>query len=242
VKLHLIAFVERAPRVPLFGIDGPARFVRVGPGVVAAVEPRRRPAPATEHTFIAHDAAIRHLCEAVDAVVPARFAAPLEDERALRDAVAGRAAEISAALERVRGREQMSIRVLRLPASRTVPGRRRISTTVLPERGRKTSRRTSRRAAPSGPGRRFLEDRRETLLVPALDPVRRALTGLVREERIEPHTTPMLVATVHHLVDRGESDEYRRRVTAVLASGDAPLLAVRGPFPPYAFATPGDAS
>ena len=72
---------------------------------------------------------------------------------------------------------------------------------------------------------------------PALDPVRRALGKLIRAERVEPHTAPPLVATVHHLVDRGDAEAYRTRVTAMLASGEAPLLAVRGPFPPYAFAS-----
>lgn len=218
MKLHLLAFLERTPRIALRGIGGPARFVRVASGLVAAVEPRRHPAPADERALLAHDAAVRRLCDVADAVLPARFSAPLEDEHALRAAVAGRIEEIAGTLERVRGREQMSLRVLPSPS------------------------RAARRARKTGTnaGRRFLEERREALLVPALDPVRLALGALIRDERVDVRENSRFVATVHHLVDRGAAPRYRTRVEAALVSAPALRLLMSGPFPPYAFATPGD--
>lgn len=207
--LHVVAFLERTPRGRVDGLDERVRFLRVARGLVAAVEPRRKPVPADAASLLAHDAAVRRLCELADAVLPARFAPPLAGEAALRDAVEPRVEEIRDALERVRGREQMSLRVMR-PESRV-------------------------RAARGPKGRRYLEARRAALRVPALDPVRRALGRLVREERIEPHDAPPLLATVHHLIERGSAARYTARVNG---TRNAPPLAIRGPFPPYAFAEP----
>ena len=218
--LHLIALLDRAPRrrAVLHGIDGPVRLVRITPRLYAAAEKRREPAPFDERSLRAHDAIVRRLCGAADAVLPARFDVRADSESDLRDALAGRAAELAAAFDRVRGREQMTLR-------------------VHPAAGTRAPARPARRSR-SGPGRRFLERRREEILVPAIDPVREAVAEIVRAERVETPSTPAFVATVHHLVDRGTARRYARLVTARAGRNGVPPLEVRGPFPPYAFVSP----
>jgi hypothetical protein len=130
-----------------------------------------------------------------------------------------------AALVEVSGREQMTVRVYERQ--------------VRDEE-------SARIAAPSdadadlGPGARYLLERRQALeLDPhraALDAVLAAPASFVRAQRIESHGSRPLIASVHHLIERGQGAAY----AAVLRAGTAHLIdaavTVSGPWPPYAFA------
>jgi Gas vesicle synthesis protein GvpL/GvpF len=154
----------------------------------------------------AHEATVRRIADSAVACLPARFGSASADEAALLETIAARQGDIDEALELVRGREQMTLRVYG-----TLPS--------VPASG--------------GPGTRYLEERRRANALPELAPLRAALSDLVRAERLEPHAEPGLLASVYHLIDRGRSPEYLRAVEAVRIE---PLrLSVSGPWPAWSF-------
>jgi hypothetical protein len=196
----------------------PLRFVPID-GVLAAVGDMASPPPVNAATLRAHDAVVRRLAAAVDAILPVRFGTLLDGETALADAIAGRAPRLREALALVAGREQMTLRLFGEPAPMEE---------VAPVGGE------------LGPGARYLEARRRKARrdadVPELAPLRRHLAALVRAEQVQRHDAAPLLASVYHLVDRGRAAAY---VDAVAAGADAlaPTRAVAtGPWPPYAFA------
>jgi hypothetical protein len=180
--------------------------------------PPNRPTPAAVRR---HDATIRRIAAATEAVLPMRFGAVVANEAAAARALAPRAQELARRLRHVRAREQMTLRVFH--ARQPAP--------LDPAVARRT------RAAP-GPGTRYLTERgrRSAPAEPSeLGRIRRALRGLVADERVQRHRTPPLVASVFHLVPRGTSAEYRRRLMRAVKAL-APLhVTVSGPWPPYAF-------
>jgi hypothetical protein len=202
------------------GLDAePLRFVPVD-GVLAAVGDMATPPAVSPTTLRAHDAVVRRLAAAVDAILPVRFGTVLDGERALADAIAERAPRLRAALQLVAGREQMTLRVFGEPATNA----------QLPPP-----------ADDLGPGARYLERRRREARrdaeVPELAPLRPLLAGLVRAEQAQRHDASPLLASVYHLIDRGHAAAYTDAVAAG-ATALAPTRAVpSGPWPPYAFAT-----
>ncbi|HEY2028060.1 MAG TPA: GvpL/GvpF family gas vesicle protein [Myxococcales bacterium] len=164
------------------------------------------PEALSESALRAHEAAVRGIAEACEACLPARFGAQAASEEALCAALADRTAELKEALILVRGREQMTVRVQEAQAAR--------EPAPLPE----------------SPGARYLEERRRRDALPELDPLREAVRGLVRAERVERHQ--QLFASVYHLVDKGQSQAYR----AAVASVPGLRAAVTGPWPAWSFA------
>jgi hypothetical protein len=181
--------------------------------VAAVVEPRDASPPAdVEVLQEQHDLVVR-LAGRTRALLPVRFGA-LVTERHLRRTLAEHAASISSALERVRGRCQMTIRVFGTPDASLPAVNRTGGAAYL------RSRRARARHRPA-----------------EVDAIQRALAPLVADERIEAGRETLRV-TVFHLVPDREVDAYReqaRRLHAVLAPS---RLAVTGPWPPFAF-SPG---
>lgn len=164
------------------------------------------PPPLSPDALRAHEAAVRRISDRSQSCLPARFGASAADEAELRKLVEARAPAFVEALALVRGREQMTLRILDAPAG----------------------------PAPSGgPGTRYLEERRRASTIPELDPLRAALSGLVRAERVEPHGRPGLVASVYHLIDRGAAASYRSRVES--SPPDGVRVTVSGPWPAWSF-------
>ena len=196
--------------------EEPLRVVRVGDLLAAVGEMSERPA-VSEATLRAHDAVVRRLADAVDAILPVRFGSLLT-ESSLADLLRVRARELSEALALVAGREQMTLRVLGdTPATEEV---------------------ADVAADDAGPGARYLAARRaewrRAREAPELAPLRPGLAQLVRAERVTRHDTPPLLASVYHLIDRGAAAAYR----AVVERAEAGTVRVvaTGPWPPYAFA------
>jgi hypothetical protein len=188
-------------------------------GMLAAVGDMAAPPPVSATTLRAHDAVVRRLAAAVDAILPVRFGTLLEGEPALAEAIAGRAPRLREALALVAGREQMTLRVFGEPAPRDAD---------------------APVAGDLGPGARYLEGRRRQARrdadVPELAPLRPHLAALVRAEQAQRHDAPPLLASVYHLIDRGRAAAYLEAVGAG-AAALAPTRAVTtGPWPPYAFA------
>ena len=144
----------------------------------------------------------------------------LLSESSLADLLAARAPELSEALALVAGREQMTLRVLGdAPATVETPRDHAGDETL-------------------GPGARYLTARRaewrRAREAPELTPLRPALAPVVRAERVTRHDAPPLLASVYHLIDRGDAAAYH----AVVEHADLGTVRVvaTGPWPPYAFA------
>ena len=87
-----------------------------------------------------------------------------------------------------------------------------------------------------GAGTRYLEVARRRDTLPELDPLRERLGELVRAERRTIHRAPPLIATVHHLIDRGDARRYLERARGCGGRGAAMRVLTSGPAPAYAFA------
>ncbi len=221
--LYLYALIGTPPRGDAGrGLRREALEVLPGPGFqIVAGRMATAPDP-TATTLRRHDAVVRRIAATVDALLPIRFASVVPDAATATRILATRAPELLARLDRVRGHEQMTLRVFGVPAA----------TTPDAPPARKA------RAAAAGPGTRYLAAQRrrhDPAAAPELDPIRPLLGDLVVEERVQRHRTPPLLASVYHLVPRERRAQYRTRVSQA-ARQLAPLrLTISGPWPPYAF-------
>jgi hypothetical protein len=202
--IGLYAIAQGAPRGAIGALGEPLRILAVGALEAVCGDP---PPPLSAEALRAHEAAVRRVADGAQACLPARFGCIALDETSLSAALAAREAELAEALELVRSREQMTLRVhgelAGLPSS-------------------------------AGPGTRYLEGRRRATKLPELEPLRAALAGLVRAERVEPHEEPGLLASVYHLIDRGAAASYRRAVESSAVGGLRVTLS--GPWPAWSFA------
>jgi hypothetical protein len=201
----------------------PLRAVDAG-GFFAVVGAMEDVPPLEPASLRGHDAVARRLAAVADAVLPARYGSLLAGDEALVRALAPRARELVDALDLVRGREQMTLRVYGAAAPRPAGNAEEDDEGL-------------------GPGTRYLRRRlREhdwEHMVPEIAPLRPALDGLTRAERVERHRQSALLASVYHLVDRGTSGAYLALVEAAAPSLDAVRVTASGPWPPYAFAPEG---
>jgi hypothetical protein len=221
--LYLYAVVGEPPHGdPGRGLRRERLEVIAGRGFHLIVGRMDRPPAAAAAVVRGHDATVRRIAAAVEAILPMRFGSVVPDEDSAARLFAPRAVELAGRLVHVRGHEQMTLRVF---------GPRRAARSRPPGAART-------RGARPGPGTRYLAERQRlhgAATAPELDPIRPLLDGLVADERVQRHTTPPLLASVYHLVPREHGARYR----ACVARGArqlAPLrLTVTGPWPPYAF-------
>jgi gas vesicle protein GvpL/GvpF len=130
--------------------------IRAGKLIAAAAHVDAAPA-SDEAGLRAHDAVVRSLWNAAQAVLPVRFGAVFADEAAARASLSRRADELLAALAEVRGCAQMTLRVAEEPAAESE----------------------------GGPGTRYLLARARAQKAPEIDSIRPALEPLLRAERAE---------------------------------------------------------
>ena len=203
------------------GLSGEAlEVVRAGPVSAVIGRVARSPEPSAE-ALHAHDDVARRLAERCRAVLPARFGSLAKDDDALRAALLDRAAEYTAALARVRDREQITVRVFSTAAG--------------------GDRRPGAEATVGGPGTRYLaaRARQESAAgVPGLPGLLDRLAPLVAAEIVERHEAAPLVASVYHLVPRGSSARYRDALRDAAEVAPGLRVVASGPWPPYAFAGP----
>ncbi|HEX5719061.1 MAG TPA: GvpL/GvpF family gas vesicle protein [Thermoanaerobaculia bacterium] len=206
--LYLYAVIDEEPAEPLgAGLAGePLRLVRCGELLIVAGEAEPK---ITPENLAAQDAVVRRLN--VPAVLPIRFGETVRDEEELCNLLKPRGSDLVAALERVRGCEQMTLRVFGEP-SPPPPAP----------------------SEPSGPGTRYMEARRREIerarSLPEVEPLLDRLRPLVQAERIERKEQGALLGTVYHLVRREDVPAYKETVR------EEDGVAVSGPWPPYAFA------
>jgi len=193
----------------------------ISQGTLAAVV---RLPPGVQESSPAHlrryERTIRELSETFRAVLPARFGTVMPVEE-LAFILSSRSAVLARALSNVRGRAQMTIRIVG-GAMDTRETRKRAASTEAP---------------PARRGREYLRARlRESVIqqkVPGFEPVRAAVARWVRDERVEHRDG---VSTVYHLIPRAAAERYRNASRRAAASAGLSAV-VSGPWPPYAFVT-----
>ena len=225
--LYLYAVLAGAPAGPLGAgmLDEPLRLIDCD-GVFAAAGELSSAPPLGPETLRGHDAVVRRLAAASEALLPARFGTITPDEAQLRDQLARGVEGLREALGRVAGREQMILRIF--------------STT---SRGPGSELAPPQAAAPAdagGPGTRYLVERARTQQAAAdlheLTPLRPVLDRFVVAERIERHERRPLIASVYHLVARGTGGSYRAAVDDAARTLSGIRVTVSGPWAAYAFA------
>ena len=195
-------------------------------GVMAIVgDVRRRPAASTRN-LRQYAAVVESIAARMPAVLPARFGTTFDDVAELTLVLRSRGATMRRRLRAVRGRTQMTIRLLGSdPSDESYRG----PTPV-------TSRTGVRPRNKSTQGTQYLRQRLAVLRtareVPELAPIQPALRRFVKDERVERRGD---IATIHHLIPRAMVERYRAAVERTAAESDV-RLAVSGPFAPYAFA------
>jgi len=221
------AVVNSPPaRLGVSGVTGERlRLITVDRISAVAGEVRRAPAPGVRN-LRRYAAIVESIASRVPAILPARFGTTVADAEELTFLLRSRRAALRERLRAVRGRAQMTIRLLESesgdrssPSRSTVTGRARL-----------------RLEYKATQGTQYLQRRREIAAsaraVPAFDPVRDAVRRYIKDERVEKRGG---VVTINHLVSRGSALRYRDAVERAARDNDVRLV-VTGPFAPYAFA------
>ena len=187
------------------------RTVTIGDIDVVVGTPPARPEITTEALADQH-ALIVELASRVPALLPARFGSALT-RAALRRVVEEHDDEIREAMDRVRGRRQMTVRVFGAPAVPHETGGAAVSGTA------------------------FLQRRRELAHFepPEVEEIRRALGTHAADERVETGERGLRV-TVFHLVSNERIDAYLADAALLRRALEPHRVVVTGPWPPFAFA------
>jgi hypothetical protein len=220
----LLLCILPAPAVPgtqLAHVTGqPVEGLTVPPlslWIRSAEQPR---APDLEEVR-AHHRIVEAAWKAHPAVLPVRFGQWFATAAELEAAVRDRVETYAAALERVRGRGEFSIRVLdpavREPAS---AGSAASGTEYL----RGAAGRARHRAALDARGREVAGE------------LSTALGALVKDGRVAPLPSPHGLAEIAHLVERADEIEYQRALEAFTAARPELLFTRTGPWPAWTFA------
>lgn len=168
----------------------PLRAVRAG-GLAAIAGVVRGPSRPTPANLVEYDRIIRRLSARNAALLPARFNTLVEDEDEVRLILRSRQASFRAALARVRGRVQMSIRL----------------ESEAPAAGQ---------GSPAS-GADYLRQRAAAHRVAEFEPLRSAVDRWVRDVRVERKGN---VVTIYHLIPRASVTAYRRGIERVAAPAD----------------------
>jgi hypothetical protein len=184
-------------------------------GIHAISERRDEPPAISEETLRRQHDIVSQIAARADAVLPARFGA-LVSEAELRHLVDLRREVIRRSLILVKGRQQMTVRILASAAA---------------HRGKLPA-----RAASSGT--EYLNERRAAAsgrALPGVDILQGAVRDVISADRVDPGKG-RVVATLYHLIVSGTDPVYRERIEAVVPKL-APMTAmVTGPWAPFAFA------
>src|SRR5919108_1576754 len=151
----------------------------------------------------AQDALVRALHDRSAALLPMRFGMTIPEVAAIHSALAY--ARIAKKLEEVRGREQMTLRIVG-PAHANDPATDETSgTAYLMSR--------AKRRSPS----------EEMAVISA------GAASIVRGVHLEPIHQHGVHGSVYHLIERGRSEEYRRLIAAAAAEGPHMRVIITGP-------------
>jgi hypothetical protein len=193
--------------------------------VVAIVGDVRRRPQASTRNLREYATVVESIAARVPAILPVRFGTTFDDVTELMLVLRSQAPSMRRRLRAVRGRLQMTVRLV----GSDPHGRLRGRTPVTSRAGVRTRNKSTQ-------GTRYLQQRltmlRTAREVPELGAIRPAIRRFVKDERVERRSG---IATVHHLIPRAMAERYRAAVECAAAESGV-RLAVSGPFAPYAFA------
>lgn len=200
-------------RLPVTFRTGGTRFRLIGRGAVAAVVSEQLiPVKPTAANMRRYDRTMRDLAVRFPAILPARFGTVMAEDE-LTFILSSRRASLARALASVRGRVQMTIRLMTPVVE--VPAAPPLADGLT---GRDYLTGKARAAATSR-------------VVPEFAPIRRAVARWIRDERVDRR---LGVASIYHLIPRASAAAYQR--TAQIAAKEAGMhVVLSGPWPPYAF-------
>ncbi len=210
--------IVRAGRPGMIRTRSGHRLKQITCGPVAAVvRDVRRPPVASPAQVRLYERHMRELAERFPALLPARFATVMPPDE-LAFILSTRRRDFQSALAHVRGRSQMTVRVVCRKAN---------------ARARHGAAAVRRDAAMSGGA--YLRERAHEAaaqrVVPGFEPVRAAVARWICDERVEHHDG---VSTIYHLVPRSSSARYQQTLRQAAEAAGLPAV-VTGPWPPYAF-------
>lgn len=205
IELYAITDVETPP------LPGAAPLRAVVSGGLTAVCGEARDEAVTADALWRHERAVEALMCDRD-LLPVRYGTRFEGEDAVARAVSHRRADLVAALDRVRGAVELSVRVHGLDEPKLEPVAASGAEYLRARIGR--------------------DARRESAAMIVDEPLRRLARASVR--RAPGEATELL--RVAYLVDRDEVEPFRSRVAELQASNSRLALLCTGPWPPYSFA------
>lgn len=213
-RLYVYAIAEAGAPARMRVLGRSLRALGAG-GVSLIVERSQDDYEISEESLRRQHAIVEALADRLDPMLPVRFgtvgtAADLQARTAVS------AAPLRAALELVRGRAQMTVRI-QLPAASPHP--------IVSE------------SAAGLSGTDYLERRRgEQASLRAVSRAVAAAAGpLIVDERVDLGRAPTR-GTIFHLILKGDVAAYRRAVESCAGSLEPATLVISGPFAPYAFA------
>jgi hypothetical protein len=188
-------------------------------GIYAAVEQRTAPPVLSEEELRIQHAIVAAIALEADAVLPARFGS-FTERTDLQRVIDDRRGTIRDALDLVRGRSQMTLRITRDGASQDSAVRSRAHHSRLDR-----------------PGTQYLLGRqaaaRPELAPEIIDAINTAVGTLAVASRLE-CGEGIVAAKLYHLIARGTDPEYRRATASLELTGLT--IVVTGPWPAFAFA------
>jgi hypothetical protein len=214
--VNLYAIV-RAGRTTAIRTRHGRQLKQITSGPIAAVVREVTSAPAASPAQLRrYDREMRELAERFPALLPARFATVMPADE-LMFILSSRRRDFQRALSHVRGKSQMTVRI--------------VSGAATPQRRRAAASRPQVAASGGEYLRARARDAAAQRVVPGFEPVRKAVARWIRDERVEHRNG---ISTIYHLIPRTSSTRYRQVLQE--AAADAALSAiVSGPWPPYAF-------
>jgi hypothetical protein len=212
--LYLYAIADAGGALPSrAGIDERPLVPVVERTLVAVCSAHEQPRLEASRDAVRRHAAVVEALAERGAVLPARFGTAFADEEGVRRQLRERGAELGEALERVRGRVELGVRVLG-------DG--------------------DRASASAAGGRTYLlarldEERRASALA---DELHGALSAGAVAASVRVTPAPRLLLSGAYLVERGRVDAFRSLVEALALERPELEILCTGPWPPYSFAAP----
>ena len=212
--LYLYGLIARRPLPDRRGLEG-APLRRFDATWISAVTSGLDEMPAaSEENLWTHESVLEALLQD-GPVLPLRFGVAYASERELVRELDDRGSALGAALERVRGKVEVGVRVLDTGShERSLPA----------ETG-------------PGPGTRYLLARlqRSRDAAERSQPIRDALAPLASAVRTRLLPQPDTLLSAAYLVDAGKVAAFEQAATGIESSCDSVAVLCTGPWPPYHF-------